>query len=150
LSVAAAIGSAAGDRYGRASGSTSNRSPDTVAADPVVNCSLQRGTTLQLGIRLVNDGTRPVTLQRIHVDLYGGGLELLATGWAPCDTELSGTPRPYTLAPGANTWVSATVAVRAPCPDGYPLLFMVDYDDGGVTKPFGFNDLGNVLYMGGC
>ncbi|HKE64128.1 MAG TPA: hypothetical protein VKB59_05670 [Micromonosporaceae bacterium] len=160
LLVAAGIGYVIGDQHGRTSAaSQANRTPGSAASsDPAtaaldmaatgVTCSEQLGTTLRLGARLANRSTRPITLDGIGVELPGNGLELVGTAWGECIGAASAPPSGITLAPGEATWVSAIVAVKVPCPDSYPVIFQVNYDNDRATVQAGFNDLAGVPYSG--
>ncbi|HEU0239661.1 MAG TPA: hypothetical protein VFR11_10340 [Micromonosporaceae bacterium] len=160
LLVAAGIGYVVGDRHGRTSAtSQANRTAASAASESAatealdmaatgVTCSEQLGTTLRLGARLANRSTRPITLDGIGVELPGDGLELVGTAWGECIGAASAPPAGITLAPGEATWVSAIVAVKVPCPDSYPVIFQVNYDNDRATVRAGFNDLQGVPYTG--
>jgi hypothetical protein len=123
-------------------------------------CSSQHGTTLQLGIQVVNDSTTALTLFQIRPVLPMGGLRVTAIGWGPCGQLpigplADGDPQDLGvdqyLPAQATGWFSITVKVLVSCPSALPVQFEVAYGQHGKisTVPMaGFNDLGNVGYSG--
>jgi anti-sigma factor RsiW len=155
LLVAAALGYVIGDRHGRSAANAPTPNPPAqtpIGADDIaptgVTCSEQVGSTLRLGARVANRSTRIITLDGIGVELSSGALDLIGTAWGECVGDASAPPGGITLAPGEATWVSATVAVKVPCPDFAPVIFHIDFDEGRGTAVAGFNDLAEVPYTG--
>ena len=155
LLLAAAVGYMLGDGHGRSTAVAPTPTPSAeavIGADDIaptgVTCSEQTGSTLRLGARLANRSTRLITLDGIGVELSSGALELIGTAWGACGGEASAPPGGITLAPGQSTWVSATVAVKVPCPDYAAVIFHIDFDEGRGTAQAGFNDLADVPYNG--
>jgi hypothetical protein len=155
LLLAVAIGYVIGDHHGRsaAKAPTPNPSADTpTGTDDIaptgVTCSEQVGSTLRLGARVANRSTRIITLDGVGVELSSGALDLIGTAWGECVGEASAPPGGVTLAPGEATWVSATVAVKVPCPDFALVVFHIDFDEGRGTALAGFNNLVDVGYTG--
>jgi hypothetical protein len=137
-------------------------------------CGMQVGTTLWLGVEVLNDGPGPVVLQSIAVRLPIGGLGQPANVmWAACG-ELSPVVVPFgapvvvpfgaqqvqagvaaagqlTLADRGTLWVSGVFPVTVGCPTPYPMLFALTYTDatGAPNESnLGFNDLQGVTYTG--
>jgi hypothetical protein len=74
-------------RAARAAGQTLTRlppvSPWAIAATGS-RCAVQRGHTLQLGIEIVNQTSRPVALGQVRSALPTGGMRAIASQWATC------------------------------------------------------------------
>jgi hypothetical protein len=121
-------------------------------------CSVQRGSTLQLGVEVSNLSGQPLTLGQIQVVLPLGGLRATTVGWGACgemakgpsDQLPSDTADRY-LPPGASGWLNATVQVLVRCPLPDPVQFSVGYVQHGVYRNTllpGFPDLTGVAYSG--
>jgi hypothetical protein len=131
-----------------------------------VQCAMQVGTTLWLGVEVINDGPGPVVLQSVMIRLPLGGLGQPANVmWAACG-QLSPPIVPFGAQPGtagvaaadqlklaerATHWVSAVFPVTVGCPGPDPVRFALTYTDatGAISESdLGFNDLGGVAYTG--
>jgi hypothetical protein len=115
-------------------------------------CSVQAGTSLQLGIEVVNRLGTPVTVEAVRFDLPIGGLRMTAASWGGCgQLDPAATAGTLVLAPEAMAWVSATFDVLDPCPAPYPVRFLLRYRTDAETVEAnvgGFVDLGDVPYSG--
>jgi hypothetical protein len=116
-------------------------------------CAMQVGTSLWLGVEVINDGPGPVVLRSVEVRLpVPGGLVPPYVMWAACG-QLSAVAAgdPPNLAERGTLWVSGVFPVTVACPDGYPVLFAVTYTDttGAISESdLGFDDLQGVAYTG--
>jgi hypothetical protein len=121
-------------------------------------CSVQHGTTLQLGIQVINDSASPLTLGLVRAVLPMGGLRVTGWTWGPC-SELSAGPHAdgdppgpgadQYLPPNAIGWVTVVVQVLVTCPNPLPVQFVVSYEQHGKLSSAqfpGFQDLGAVPY----
>ena len=145
-----------------ASGSASAQ-PASLGSGPTLEqasnqCSVQHGTSLQLGIEVSNLSGQPLTLGQIQVVLPLGGLRATAVGWGSCgemakgpsDQLPSDTSDRY-LPPGASGWLNTTVQVLVRCPLPDPVQFSIGYVQHGVYRNTllpGFPDLTGVTYSG--
>lgn len=114
-------------------------------------CAVQLGHTLQLGIEIMNQSDRTVVLRQVKAVLPLGGLQAIASQWAPCGSlpESGPGPRPDSLAPGATGWLTVTFDVMVGCPQPLPVFFKVSFVQAGrlVTADLdSFPDLGQVRY----
>jgi hypothetical protein len=123
-------------------------------------CSVQQGTTLQLGVQVSNDSTVPLTLGQVRTVLPMGGLQETGWTWGPCGELNAGPhnggdpegsePDQY-LTAGAMGWVNVQVKVLVRCPTALPVQFIVSYQQYGKLRTVelpGFQDLGVVPYSG--
>jgi hypothetical protein len=171
LGVGLGVGYPAGERHHAAAAPSATPSgSSTPAASVAVGgptltqtgnlCSAQHGTTLQLGVQVVNDSAAPLTLFQVQTVLPMNGLRVTAVRWGPC-SELPIGPLPdgdpqggavdQYLTPEASGWFTITVKVLVSCPQPLPVQFVVAYAQHGKlnTVPLaGFNDLGDVSYSG--
>jgi hypothetical protein len=136
-------------------------------------CAMQVGTSLWLGVEVLNDGPGQVVLQsvRVRLPVPGGVGQPANVMWAACG-QLSPVVVPFgapvvvpfgaqqvqsgvaaagqlKLAERATLWVSAVFPVTVGCPGPYPVLFALTYADttGTISESdLGFNDLGGVAY----
>jgi hypothetical protein len=131
-----------------------------------VQCAMQVGTSLWLGVEVINDGPGPVVFQSVMIKLPMGGLGQPANVmWAACG-QLSPVVVPLgaqqaqpgvaaagqlKLAERGTQWVSGVFSVTGGCPAPYPVRFALTYTDatGAISESdLGFNDLGGVTYTG--
>ena len=116
-------------------------------------CSLQLGSGLQLGVQVRNGSSAPLTVGDIRTILPMGSLTVTGQRWGPCgELATSSDEADRYLPPGASTWFTVTVTVRARCPGPLPVQFMVGYDQNGKLEAVqlpGFADLGQAPY-GNC
>jgi hypothetical protein len=121
-----------------------------------LECSVQTGRELQVGLEITNLSLATLRLRRIEVVLPLGGLKVTAQAWGPCGQlaaadEASGRVLPPTLGRGASSWFTVTFQVLVRCPQALPVQFALDYDQQGrpaVIQLPGFPDLGQVPYSG--
>jgi hypothetical protein len=113
-------------------------------------CAVQLGRTLQLGLEIVNQSDRAVTLRQVAPVLPLSGMRPLAARWGPCGSLPLPVPQPsMSLSPGATRWLTVTFRVLVRCPQAFPVLFKVSYAQSGraATTDFdSFPDLGQVRY----
>ena len=121
-----------------------------------LECSVQTGRELQVGLEITNLSLAAVRLRRVEVVLPLGGLKVTKQVWGPCGqlaaTEgAAGRILPPTLGRGASSWFTVTFQVLVRCPQSLPVQFTIDYDQQGrpaaIRLP-GFPDLGKVPYSG--
>ncbi|HET7012940.1 MAG TPA: hypothetical protein VFI65_03450 [Streptosporangiaceae bacterium] len=133
---------------------SSARSRGPFDATPVIftgnSCGVQRGMDLQLGIEIMNQSTKAVTLGEVLPTFPLGGLHLITSGLGTCGEIPFASPfaKPV-LGPGMTGWVTATVSVKVRCPQPLPVGFMVSYAQSGrssATVLNGFPDLSQVAY----
>jgi hypothetical protein len=115
-------------------------------------CAMQVGTSLWLGVQVLNDGPGPVVLRSVEIRLPLGGLLPPYVMWAACG-QLSAVAAgdPPNLAERGTLWVSGVFPVTVDCPGPDPVLFALTYTDttGAVSEnDLGFNDLQGVAYTG--
>jgi hypothetical protein len=121
-----------------------------------LECSVQTGRELQVGLEITNLSLATLRLRRIEVVLPLGGLKVTTQAWGPCGQlaaadEASGRVLPPTLGRGASSWFTVTFQVLVRCPQALPVQFALDYDQQGrpaVIQLPGFPDLGQVPYSG--
>jgi hypothetical protein len=121
-----------------------------------LECSVQTGRELQVGLEITNLSLATLRLRRIEVVLPLGGLKVTTQAWGPCGQlaaadEASGRVLPPTLGRGASSWFTVTFQVLVTCPQALPVQFALDYDQQGrpaVIQLPGFPDLGQVPYSG--
>jgi hypothetical protein len=138
-------------------------------------CAMQVGTSLWLGVEVINYGPGPVVLQSVMVTLPIGGLGPPANVmWAACGQLAPVVVVPFSapvvvpsgaqqaqagvasadqlkLAERATLWVSAVFPVTVGCPGPFPVQFALSHTDttGAMSdSDVGFNDLGDVAYTG--
>ena len=112
-------------------------------------CAVQLGSTLQLGIEIVNQSTHPVTLHQVAPVVPLNGMQAVAARWGPCGSLPEPVPQQGVLKPGATRWLAVTFRVLVRCPEPFPVLFKVSYTQSGraMTTEFdSFPDLGQVKY----
>ena len=143
-----------GDRHSpndaaRPSVARSEASAASAVTSSGMTCSMQQGTALSIGVQLVNHAGHAVNLDHMIVELPPGSrFDLVAGFWGPCGTSnRSAQPPAVMLEANATTWVSATVATRAPCAIPDPVVFVIDYD-GGHKLRAQFTALGDGRYTG--
>jgi hypothetical protein len=128
---------------------------DTAIAGTGNQCAVQLGHALQLGVEIVNQSDRTVTLRQIEPVLPIGGLKAVASQWGTCgalpdlDQVQSTTGQSTTLGPGATGWLTVTFDVMISCPQPLPVQFKISYmlaGSLGVADLNGFADLGQVHY----
>jgi hypothetical protein len=168
LVVGLAIGYAVGVRH--AGEHVAPSSPTRAAAAPAapfsaggfplsqsgLECSVQTGRDLQLGLEITNLSQAAVRLRRVEVVLPLGGLKVTTQAWGPCGQlaaadDASGRILPPTLGRGASSWFTVTFQVRVRCPQPLPVQFTLHYDQQGRSAAIrlpGFPDLGQVPYSG--
>ncbi len=169
LGVGLGVGYTAGPRSAATPGATASGggppAEPVVAGGPTLAqtgnlCSVQDGTTLQLGVQVINGSAAPLTLGQVRAVLPMGGLRVTGWTWGPCGELNAGPhnggdpqgaePDQY-LTAGASGWVNVTVQVLVTCPSPLPVQFTVSYEQygkfGTVQLP-GFQDLGIVRYSG--
>jgi hypothetical protein len=116
-------------------------------------CATQIGTTLWLGVEVINHGPGPVVLKSIGFTTPLNGLVEQAGMWAPCgEIRAALATDPQELADGAKMWVSGTFEVQVDCPMPLPVQFSLTYTDTTAATHQdligGFPDLGRVPYSG--
>lgn len=164
LAVAALIvglvaGYLGGDQHGRAAAPAAGPAASATASAGVGGytlgqsgnqCSLQLGSSLQLGVQVTNGSSAPLTVGDIRTILPMGGLTVTGQRWGPCgELATSSDQADRYLPPGASTWFTVTVTVAVRCPGPLPVQFMVGYDQNGKLEAAqlgGFADLGQVAY----
>ena len=123
---------------------------DTAISATGSRCAVQLGHTLQLGVEIMNQSDRTVSMRQIRPVLPLRGLRAIASQWGACGS----LPEPdleqgTSLAPGATGWLTVTFDVMVSCPQPLPVGFKVSYMQAGrlVTAELdGFPDLGQVRY----
>jgi hypothetical protein len=115
-------------------------------------CAIQVGTSLWLGVQVLNDGPGPVVLRSVEIRLPLGGLLQPYVMWAACG-QLSPVAAgdPPDLTERGTLWVSGVFPVTVDCPGPYPVLFALTYTDttGVISESdLGFDDLQGVAYTG--
>ena len=159
LLIGLAAGYAVGQRHVKDSAAAPHSPAASTAAGAAAGalsqtdrqCSAQTGHMLQLGVQVTNQSATGVTLRRVQAVLpLGGGLQATAQAWGPCgELPASGGVPDTALPPGASTWFTVTFKVLVKCPGGFPVQFILDYDQLGQTATIdlpGFVDLGQVPY----
>ncbi len=162
LIIGLVAGYLGGDQHGRAAAAAAGPAASATASAAVGGytlgqsgnqCSLQLGSGLQLGVQVRNGSSAPLTVGDIRTILPMGGLTVTGQRWGPCgELATSSDEADRYLPPGASTWFTVTVTVRARCPGPLPVQFMVGYDQNGKLEAVqlpGFADLGQVPY-GNC
>jgi hypothetical protein len=115
-------------------------------------CAVQRGKTLQLGIEIVNQSGRVVTLRRVWPIVPLGGMRPATSAYGTRGSlpEL-GFRAPAEIDAGATRWLTITFDVVMGCPRPLPVQFKVSYVASGkaATASFdSFPDLSQVRYTG--
>lgn len=122
----------------------------TAIAFTGARCAVQIDNHLQLGIEIINQTPRPVTLGTIRPEFPLGGLRVISSGVGTCGALPAATiPSPGSLSPDATEWINTTVAVRLACPEPLPVWFRISYTSAGkagTTLLAAFPDLGPVSY----
>jgi hypothetical protein len=115
-------------------------------------CAVQYGTTIELGIEVVNQSDGTLQLRGVRAILPLRGLRPVATGWGTCGalppSAASATPL---LRPGATGWLTMSFDVLVRCPGPVPVEFRVAYAESGHAATASldeFPDLGQVRYTG--
>jgi hypothetical protein len=114
-------------------------------------CALQRGTTLQLGVEVVNESDHTLAVGRFGAVLPVGGLRATAATVGTCGALPVWPPISPTLPAGQTVWLTITFHVLVRCPQPYPVQFVVSYTDSGklaTTQMDEFPDLSQVAYSG--
>jgi hypothetical protein len=135
-------------------GSTPVSTPLPLNVTPVIftgnSCGVQRGMNLQLGIEILNQSGKAVTLGKVRPTFPLGGLRMITSGLGTCgEIPFAGPFTKPVLGPGMTGWVTATVSVKVRCPQPLPVGFMVRYAQSGkssVAALNGFPDLSQVAY----
>jgi hypothetical protein len=170
LVVGLAIGYAVGVRHaGEAGEHVAPPSPSRAAAPAApfsaggfplsqsgLQCSVQNGRDLQVGLEITNLSQVAVRLRRVEVVLPLRGLKVTTQSWGPCGQlaaagDASGRILPPTLGRGASSWFTVTFRVLVRCPQPLPVQFTLNYDQQGRSAAIrlpGFPDLGQVPYSG--
>jgi hypothetical protein len=115
-------------------------------------CAVVSGMNLQLGVQLMNDSDKQVTLGRISTLFPMGGLRAISGGIGTCGVLLPNLVPPNPLPPRSTQWIVATVAMHTACPQPYPVWFKVSYSVGDTKSNVviaAFPDLGQV-HFGQC
>lgn len=110
---------------------------------------MQRGTTLQLGVEIINQWDHAVVVGRFRAVLPIGGLRVTAASVGTCGALPAEGPTSLTLPAGATEWLTITFRVLVRCPQPLPVQFLVSYADSGQTATVRldeFPDLGQVAY----
>ena len=115
-----------------------------------LECSVQTGRELQVGLEITNLSLATLRLRRIQVVLPLGGLKVTSQAWGPCGQlaaadDASGRILPPTLGRGASSWFTVTFQVLVRCPQPLPVQFALHYDQQGrpaVIQLPGFPDPG--------
>jgi hypothetical protein len=114
------------------------------------SCGVQRGLNLQLGIEILNQSRKAVTLGKVLPTFPLGGLRMITSGLGTCGEIPVASPfAKSVLGPGMTGWVTTTVSVKVRCPQPLPVGFMVRYAQSGrssATVLNGFPDLSQVAY----
>jgi len=126
--------------------------PQLITVGPnCVSVSANAGHPLAVGVKLANDGPRPVVLSRVRAVFPLGGLRQLDSRIAHCDVHASDPVQGHTIPPAGTARVSLNLAVLVRCPGPLPVQLRIDYTVDGrpVTQTLSpFRDLGNVPYPG--
>jgi len=112
-------------------------------------CAVQRGTSLQLGVEVANQSDQAVAVGGFRAVLPIGGLRARAVSVGTCGALPAGAPTSVTLPAGATEWLTITFDVLVPCPQPYPVQFVVSYTAAGkmtTAQLDEFPDLGQVAY----
>jgi hypothetical protein len=162
LVVAVIVAYQLGSRAKKAAPSPVVSSPQPVASTPIdrspalaetgLQCAAQVGKQLQVGIQIINQSVRPLTLMTLTPTMPGGGLRATSQARGTCGQLTLTAPIAGTvLAPGATIWSTMTLDVLVSCPGAYPVQFsfvIAQGRTGSTVKLGGFNDLGGVTYSG--
>jgi len=145
--------------HGHPAAAKSARTPGVTPTTPVDvppvvftgnSCGVQRGMNLQLGIEILNQSKKAVTLGKVLPTFPLGGLHMITSGLGTCgEIPLASPFTKPVLGPGMTGWVTATVSVKVRCPQPLPVGFMVSYAQFGrssATVLNGFPDLSQVAY----
>jgi hypothetical protein len=114
-------------------------------------CATRTGNNLQLGLEIMNETERPVTVGAITAKFPLGGLRAISAGIGTCGQLPMSQLLPATsLSPGETEWIHITVAaVRPGCVGSLPVWFKVGYASAGQTDSVtlaGFPDLGPASF----
>jgi hypothetical protein len=123
---------------------------DQAVAGTGKRCSTQVKDQLELGVEVVNRSAGTVALHQLQAILPLRGLHAAAATWGGCgQLPAAGRGGDFLLAGGGTTWLTITFDVLVACPAPLPVLFTVEYAQGGrsdfVDLP-SFPDLGDVPY----
>jgi hypothetical protein len=114
-------------------------------------CAVQRGTTLQLGVEVLNQSDHTVDVGQFRAVVPVGGLRATAATVGTCGALPIWPPISPTLPAGQTVWLTITFHVLVRCPQPYPVQFVVSYSDAGksaTTQMDLFPDLSQVAYSG--
>jgi hypothetical protein len=114
-------------------------------------CAVQRGTSLQLGVEVVNESDHTLGVGQFRAVLPIGGLRPTAAHVGTCGALPIWPPISPTLPAGQTVWLTITFHVLVRCPQPYPVQFVVSYTDSGkpaTAQMDEFPDLGQVPYSG--
>lgn len=106
---------------------------------------------LMLGVEIVNDGSRPITISSAHGAFPLGGLREVNVTSGQCDETSVRSVVGDGLPPHATEWITVTVDVLRSCPQPLPVWFRVEYLSNGAPDAVtlrAFADLGSVPYSG--
>jgi hypothetical protein len=146
---------AAGSASAAASASSAPRPTVTITVPDLTatgnRCAVQRGTSLQLGIEVVNQSDQALAVGGFRAVLPIGGLRATAAAVGTCGALPTGAPMSVTLPAGATEWLTVTFDVLVRCPQPFPVQFVVSYTSAGrmtTAQLDEFPDLGQVGYSG--
>ena len=126
-----------------------NAFPDLTATGN--RCAVQRGTTLQLGVEVINESDHTLGVGQFRAVLPVGGLRATAASVGTCGALPVWPPISPTLPAGQTVWLTITFHVLERCPQPYPVQFVVSYTDSGklaTTQMDEFPDLSQVAFNG--
>jgi hypothetical protein len=109
------------------------------------------GRPVTVGVKLVNNGSRPVVLDSVRAVFPLGGLRQLDTRLGHCDVHAAGQVQRHVIEPAGTARVSMNLAVLVRCPGPLPVQFRIDYtvDGAPATETLSpFPDLGELSYPG--
>lgn len=118
---------------------------------PCLTVLATAGRPLTVGVKLYNNGPRPIVLSTVRGVFPRGGLRQLDTRLGHCDLHSTGQVRGYVIPPKYTARVSMNLDVLVRCPESLPVEFRVDYSVDGapasqLLKPF--PDLHDADYPG--
>ncbi len=98
-------------------------------------------------MEIANDTTGTVFLQGIDIATAFGGLRVRTKQFGTCGI-VGGNTGPQPLAPGNNTWISATFDTHLRCPGTPPDVIFTAHYDGAKSAAGGFTGLPDIAYAG--
>lgn len=117
-------------------------------SDTDERCSVQHGSSLQVGVQLLNSSTRPFVISYVRILLPLGGLRAAPVFPGVCGEVGNPSPTPGAqLDPGGTLWLTTRLTVLIRCPAALPVQFEVHFVNGDQVI-YGFADLGEVPYSG--